>query len=46
MMPCVQPSANIQPSSSQPEVRTASGHLVRKPARFRDVVGFMLLNRQ
>ena len=42
MMPCVQPSANTQPSSSQPEVRTASGRLVRKPARFRDFFRFML----
>ena len=35
-MPCVQSSSSTQPSSSQPEVRTASGRLVRKPARFRD----------
>lgn len=28
VMPCVQPSANTQPSSSQPEVRTASSRLV------------------
>ena len=46
VMPCVQSSSNTQPSSSQPEVRTASGRLVRKPARFRDFVFFMPLNRQ
>ena len=31
-------SVNTQPSSPQPEVRTSSGRVVRKPARFRDFV--------
>ena len=38
VMPTVPSSANTQFSSPQPEVRTSSGCVVRKPAQFRDFV--------
>ena len=41
--PTVHSSPNTQSSSPQPEVRTSSGRVVRKPARFREFVSFMLL---
>jgi len=43
VMLAVPSSANTQSSLPQSEVRTSSGHVVRKPARLRDFVLFVLL---